>query len=67
MMAVGRVRPHFDSEIDVGSSSGLILDVFGRHRSRLVVHAYFAKSQLIYFNFLENKHLAPSQLEVPRR
>ena len=39
-MAVDRVRPHF--EIDVGS--GLILDIFGRHRSRLVtgVRANFA-------------------------
>ena len=39
-MAVDRVRPHF--EIDVGS--GLILDIFGRHCSRLVtgVRANFA-------------------------
>jgi hypothetical protein len=39
-MALDRVRPHF--EIDEGS--GLILDVFGRHRNRLVtgVRANFA-------------------------
>jgi hypothetical protein len=29
----------------------------------LVVHAYFAKSQITYFKFLENKHL----VQVPRR